>query len=266
MGRLAETFERVARDRRKAYIGYVMAGFPSAEGAQALAQGLLERGADILELGVPFSDPIADGVVIQQAGEKALAAGGGLAGTLDLARRLRAVASQPLVLMSYLNPLLSMGLETFCHGAKVAGVDAVVVPDLPPEEAGQLSALCKGAGLDLVLLAAPTSTPARLKAIAKAATGFIYVVSVAGVTGERKAFDQRLRGVVAELRRHSKAPLAVGFGISSPETAREAASMADGAVVASTVLKLFLDQGGGPDALAAALDKAQGLIQAVHAA
>ena len=249
MGRLRESFAALAAEKKKAYIGYAMAGFPALGPDLDLARAVLES-ADVLELGVPFSDPIADGIVLQQCGEKALAAGGGLARALEMAAQLRRETSKPIVLMSYLNPLLSGGLETFAHRAKSSGVDGLVIPDLPPEEGLSLAPVLKGAGLDVVYLAAPTSTTRRLRAIAKAATGFIYVVSVAGVTGERKAFDARLQGTVRELRRASKAPLAVGFGVSSPETAREAAGLADGVVVASTVLKAVLD---APDAAAGIL-------------
>ena len=243
MGRLHESFAALAAKKQKAYIGYAMAGYPSVGGDEALALAVLEH-ADILEIGVPFSDPIADGVVLQRCGELALKAGGGLERALALASALRAKSSKPLVLMSYLNPLLAVGMETFAHRAKAAGVDAMVIPDLPPEEGGPTAKALAGAGLDLAYLAAPTSTAKRLKAIAKAATGFIYVVSVAGVTGERQGFDVRLAATVAELRKTSRVPLAVGFGISSPETAKEAAALADGVVVASTVLKAALEAPG----------------------
>lgn len=251
MGRIKDTMAALAAEGKKAYIGYAMAGFPSLGADLQMAQAILSA-SDVLELGVPFSDPIADGVVLQRCSERALTHGGGLARALELAKALRAESHKPLVLMSYLNPLLAMGLPTFAHAAKSAGIDGVVIPDLPAEEAGGMRLAIAAAGLDLVYLAAPTSTAARLKAIAKAATGFIYVVSVAGVTGERKGFDERLAATVQELRRHSKVPLAIGFGISSPESAQEAARLADGVVVASTVLKAVLD----------APDEAAGLILA----
>jgi tryptophan synthase alpha chain len=262
MGRLQESFAALAAEKKKAFIGYAMAGFPSQEGDLALARRVLAS-SDILELGVPFSDPIADGPVLQRCSEAALKHGGGLARALVLARQLRAESPKPLLLMSYLNPLLAMGLETFAHAAKSAGVDGLVIPDLPPEEAGDITPVLRGAGLDLAFLVAPTSTPARLKAIAKAATGFIYVVSVAGVTGERKAFDKRLAATVAELRKSAKVPLAIGFGISSPEGAREAAALADGVVVASTVLKALLDSAGEAEGLDLATARVRELSAAV---
>lgn len=262
MGRLQETFAALASANKKAYIGYALAGFPSLGADLGFARSVLES-ADVLELGVPFSDPIADGVVLQRASEKALAQGGGLERALELARTLRAESTKPLVLMSYLNPLLTRGIEAFAHRAKAAGVDGVIIPDLPPEEAGSALAAFAGAGLALVFLAAPTSTAARLKRIAKAATGFIYVVSVAGVTGERGGFDGRLAATVAELRKNAKVPLAIGFGISSPETAREAAALADGVVVASTVLKECLDAADEAVGLRAAAQRTVALALAV---
>jgi tryptophan synthase alpha chain len=263
MGRLRETFAALAAAKKKAFIGYAMAGFPSTTWDLELARAVLEA-SDILELGVPFSDPMADGVVLQRCSERALRAGGGLARALDLARRLRGESAKPLLLMSYLNPLLAMGLENFAHTAKAAGVDALVIPDLPPEEAAEPARILRGAELDLVYLAAPTSTPARLRAIAKAATGFIYVVSVAGVTGERQAFDRRLASTVAELRKSAKVPLAIGFGVSSPESAREAAGLADGVVVASTVLKSVLDAPNEEEGLARAGARVRELSAAVR--
>ena len=262
MGRLREAFAALAAKKKKAYIGYAMAGFPSVGADLEFAQGVLEQ-ADVLELGLPFSDPIADGIVLQRCSEKALGAGGGLARTLALAKALRAGTDKPLVIMSYLNPLLAMGLETFAHAAKAAGVDGLVIPDLPPEEGIAYAPVLKGAGLDLVYLVAPTTTPQRMKLIAKAATGFLYVVSVAGVTGERKGFDERLAKTVAELRKHAKVPLAIGFGISSPETAQEAARLADGVVVASTVLKAVLDSADPAEGLRLARERTAVLAAAV---
>jgi tryptophan synthase alpha chain len=263
MGRLQQTFERLKKAGKKAYIGYSMAGFPDAAHDLALARGILDE-SDILELGVPFSDPIADGPVLQRASERALAHGGGLRRTLEIAKNLRESSDKPLLLMSYLNPLLNMGIETFAHAAKGAGIDGVVIPDLPPEEGESYSLPLRAAGLDIIFLAAPTSTPARVKAVAKAASGFIYVVSVAGVTGERKAFDNRLADTVAALRKASKLPLAIGFGVSSPESAKEAARLADGVVVASTVLKAAQDAGDPVSAIPAAMDRTRLLAAAVR--
>jgi tryptophan synthase alpha chain len=262
MSRLQRTFQALAAAKKKAYIGYAMAGFPDTSHDLAMARGILDE-ADVLELGVPFSDPIADGLVLQRAGEHALTHGGGMKRALELARSLRQGSDKPILLMSYLNPLLAMGMETFAHAAKGAGVDGVVVPDLPPDGDDGFAPALKAAGLDVAYLVAPTSTPARLKAVAKSASGFIYVVSVAGVTGERQAFDSRLAKTVAELRRHSKLPLAIGFGIASPEGAQQAARLADGVVVASTVLKAAQDAGDPESGVAAAIERTRLLVRAV---
>jgi tryptophan synthase alpha chain len=262
MSRIAATFEKLASEKRKAFVGYSMAGFPDEAQALELGQGLLRSGADLLEIGVPFSDPIADGVVLSHAAEIALKQGASLAMSLRLVKALRAESEAPLLLMSYLNPLLAYGMARFAQDAAAAGADGVVVPDLTPEESAPWAKAFKAQGLDIIFLAAPTSTPARLKVIAKSASGFIYVVSVAGVTGERSTFDARLDGTIATLRQITKLPLAIGFGISSPETAKEAAAKADGVVVASTVLKTFLE---GQNAEAARY-KASGLIVAAHGA
>jgi len=263
MSRIAASFAKLKSEGRKAYVGYVMASFPSQQGAQALAQGLLEAGADAIEIGVPFSDPIADGPVIQRCGELAIAKGGGLKSALELAKQLRSGSDKPLLLMSYLNPALSLGPAGFAAALADAGVDGTVIPDLTPEEAAPWQKALSAKGLDLIFLAAPTSTPARLKRIAAKASGFIYMVSVAGVTGERQAFDQRLSAALAELAKASPLPVCVGFGISSPESAQEAAKNASGVVVASTVLKGLIDEGDA--GLPAALEKARVLIQAVKA-
>jgi tryptophan synthase alpha chain len=262
MSRIAPAFEALRSSGRKAYIGYVMAGFPDEDASLAMGRQLLADGADLLEIGVPFSDPIADGPVIQKAADEALKHGGSMAMSQRLLSKLRAETDKPLLLMTYLNPLLARGIPGFAEEARACGADGVIVPDMTPEESGQLSPELSKRGLDLIFLAAPTSTPQRLKKIAMAASGFIYVVSVAGVTGERSAFDARLDATVAQLRSMTKLPLAIGFGISTPASAAEAASKADGVVVASTVLKELMD-GGGMDAAAA---RSRSLIQAAHGA
>ncbi len=263
MSRLQNCFRALAASKKKAYIGYSMAGFPDKEHDLALARNILEE-SDVIELGVPFSDPIADGPVLQRAGERALEHGGGLQRALELARSLRGSSDKPILLMSYLNPLLAMGLETFGHAAKGAGVDGVVIPDLPPDGQDGFAQTLKNAGLEVAFLVAPTSTSARLKAVAKVAGGFIYVVSVAGVTGERQVFDKRLEQTVADLRKLTKLPLAIGFGISTPEGAQQMARLADGVVVASTVLKAAQDAGDPESGVAAAMDRTRLLARAVR--
>lgn len=262
MSRIASTFAALKASGKKAYIGYVMGGFPDEAASLELGRKLLAAGADLLEVGVPFSDPIADGTVIQKAADLALKAKGSLAMSQRVLAQLRHEFDKPLLLMTYLNPILARGIEAFAEEARACGADGVIVPDMTPEESGELARQLKSHGLDLIFLAAPTSTKERISKIARAASGFIYVVSVAGVTGERSAFDARVGSVVAELRKVSKLPLAIGFGVSSPETAAEAASKADGVVVASTVLKVLMDGGD----INAAAQKAEALIIAAHGA
>ena len=264
MNRIETIFNEMKQEGRKAFIGYVMTGFPGHVGAIKLAEHLLQSGADMLEIGVPFSDPLADGPVIQRCTEKALEQGAGLQSALDLATGLRKKYDQPLLLMSYLNPLLSLSRNQLVRKAVKAGIDGMIIPDLPPEEAGDWRRDFDRAGLSLVLLAAPTSDANRMKLIAGNASGFVYVVSVTGVTGERKTFDTRLANCIQQLKKYSKLPLAIGFGVSNRNTAVEAARLADGVVVASSVLKQYLAPGTIKVKEKAAVEKAVELIRAVH--
>ncbi len=266
MSRIAGAFEEMKRRGRKAFVGYAMVGYPDAAASMELARGLLKAGADLLELGVPFSDPLADGPVIQKAAQEALGQGTTLAACLEAAATLRRETDKPLLLMTYFNPVLRFGVEEFAQAASQAGLDGAIVPDLPPEEAGPLGQALAALGLNLILLAAPNSTPARLKKIAQAASGFIYFVSVTGVTGGQKGFDAGLAASVAALRRVTRLPLAVGFGVSDAARAREAAGLAEAVVAASAVLRPFQEpQGSGP-ALERALQVAREIIGAVHQA
>ncbi len=260
--RIADTFRDLRTRGSKAYVGYVMPGFPDEAASRKLAEGLLKEGTDLLEIAIPFSDPIADGVTIQRCSEIALANGGGTAMSLRLLKTLRPLTQKPLLLMTYLNPVLAHGAEAFAREAAKAGADGIIIPDLTPEEAPELGKAFKAFGIDIVFLAAPTSTPARLQKIASAASGFIYMVSVAGVTGERSGFDPRLSSAIGALKRACALPVVVGFGVSSPETARLAAAKAEGVVAASTVLKMLLEGRG----LAPALAHARSLIHAAHGA
>lgn len=262
MSRIADTFQDLKARGRKAFVAYVMAGFPDTRRDQALAQSFLRGGADLLEIGVPFSDPLADGPVIQRCGELALKAGGGLVRALELAQSLRPQTQAPLVLMTYCNPPLSMGIEAFAAAAARAGVDGCIIPDLSPEEAGPWARALADRGLSLVLLAAPTSTPERLAKVAARASGFVYFVSVAGVTGANQGLDSHLAAALRAWRKASPAPAVIGFGINSPQRARQAAALADGVVAATALLKPVLDDGD----LAAASRMAAALAQAVHSA
>jgi tryptophan synthase alpha chain len=241
VSRIGERFFSLRERRRKAFIAFVTAGDPSLGRTYETALALERGGVDVLELGVPFSDPLADGPVIQRASERALAAGTTLSGVLDLVRRLRATSRMPILLFTYLNPLLRYGLERVARDAREAGVDGVLVTDLPPEEALSWREIAGAVGLDTVFLAAPTTGTERLRAIAAASRGFVYAVSRTGVTGEREAVSADAGELLGRLRALTREPVALGFGISTPEQVREAAAVADGVVVGSALVR-FLEE------------------------
>ena len=245
MTRIGERFGALRAEGRKAFIGFVTAGDPSLERTVEIAWALERAGADVLELGVPFSDPLADGPVIQRASERALAKGTTLASVLDTVRRVRARSQLPLVLFSYMNPLHRYGLDRLAADAVEAGVDGVLVTDLPPEEAGEWIAIARRAGLDTVFLAAPTSPDDRLRKVAEASRGFVYAVSRTGVTGEQDAISGDAAGLVTRLKALTDAPVVLGFGISTPEQVKEAARVADGVVVGSALVRFLEDDPGG---------------------
>lgn len=221
----------------KALVPYVMLGDPDLETTVAVARAMAAAGADAIEFGLPFSDPLADGPVIQAAGQRALGAGFRVHSAFDVLRRLRLVLTCPLCLMTYVNPIWQRGYAAFAEAAAAAGADALVVPDLPLEESGALGEDCRRVGMDLVLFVAPTSTEARMAAVGRAGSGFIYCVSVAGVTGAREDTLARVPATVARARRHTNLPLLVGFGINTREKAVAAASVADGVIVASSIVQ-----------------------------
>jgi tryptophan synthase alpha chain len=238
--RLAEAFARAREQGRVALIPYVMAGYPDRATSEALALGLAEAGADVLELGVPFSDPLADGATIQHAGQVALEHGTTLGDCLELAGRLAARTSVPLVLMGYYNPIFSLGVERFAERAAEAGVAGLIVPDLPPEEAGPLAMAARAHGIELIYLVTPTSPDGRIEQVARAAgetgKGFIYCVSLSGVTGARATLAEQLAAFLGRVRAHTSLPLAVGFGIARPEHVERVGELADGAVMASSLI------------------------------
>jgi len=249
--RIAEAFARRRAGGEAALVTYVMAGDPDLATSRAMALACIEGGADLLELGIPFSDPIADGPTIQHAAERALAAGTTTRGVLEVAAAVRARApSVPIALMGYLNPILAHGVEPFLDGCARAGVDALIVPDLLPEEAAELAVPAAARGVKLVFLLAPTSGPARIEAATRAATGFLYFVSVTGVTGARRALPAELGAQVAAVRARSAVPVVVGFGVSTPAQASELAPLADGVVVGSAIVSRIAE--GGPRAARAA--------------
>lgn len=236
--RIARRFEALAAERSTAFIPYITAGDPTLSYTEQLVHELEKAGADIIEFGVPFSDPIADGVVNQEAAQRALLNNVSLHDIVALVKKLRASTQIPIVLFTYFNPVLAYGLEAFAADAADAGVDGVLCVDLPPEEADEYKALLQAKDIATIFLAAPTSTPERLSLIAEYATGFLYYVSRTGVTGERAEMEHSIGAKIAELRTHTKLPIAVGFGISTPEQATEVAGLADGVIVGSAIVKM----------------------------
>jgi tryptophan synthase alpha chain len=235
-------FEKLKREGRAALVAYLTAGDPSPEKTPALVSALERGGADLIELGVPFSDPIADGPVIQRAADRALKAGTTLKKVLRIGRTIRETSQIPLLLFSYLNPAFQYGFEKLARDAKEAGFDGCLLTDVSVEEAEQYVRIMRAAGLDTVFLAAPTSTERRLQLIAKYSSGFIYLVSRTGVTGERATLSESIEPLVRRMRAITSTPLAVGFGVSSPEQAGAVAQMADGVVVGSAIVRLIEQQ------------------------
>jgi tryptophan synthase alpha chain len=241
VGRIAARLAQCKAEGRPAFVAFVTAGDPSLDRTLSAALELEAAGVDVLELGVPFSDPLADGPVIQRSSERALARGVTLARVLDVVREIRGKSQLPLVLFSYLNPLLQRGLERVAAEAAKAGVDGVLVTDLPPEEGAAWIAAARAAELDTIFLASPTSPDDRLRRVAEASRGFVYAISRTGVTGERQALSDDARPLVARLRALTRVPVALGFGISTPEQVKQAAAAADAVVVGSALVR-FLEE------------------------
>jgi tryptophan synthase alpha chain len=235
-GRIAQCFGELSARGELGLVAYVTAGDPSLESTEQIVLAAAESGADVIELGVPFSDPVADGPTIQRASDRALRAGTALASVIDLVHRLRAHTQVPLILFSYFNPILQMGLEKFAEAAAAAGADGVLVTDLTPEEAADYRAAARAHNLDTIFLAAPTSTDQRLAKIAECSSGFLYLISRTGVTGTRDALPEDLPALARRVRRFTKLPLAVGFGISQPEHVSVLGGIADAAVVGSAIV------------------------------
>jgi len=242
MSRIEQTFERLKRRRQAALIPFIMAGDPDLKTTEALAVRMAEGGADIIELGVPYSDPLADGPTIQAASQRALQNGVNLKSIFSLARKLQGIAS-PLVLMTYFNPIFRYGLQAFASGCQKSGIVGVIVPDLPPEEAGAWIEEARKVELDTIFLAAPTSPEERVRLVSKVSRGFIYYVSVTGVTGVRGDLPEELASAVRQIKERSRKPVAVGFGISTPEQAKEVSGFADGVIVGSAIVKIIEEEG-----------------------
>ncbi|MCC6206645.1 MAG: tryptophan synthase subunit alpha [Gammaproteobacteria bacterium] len=267
MSRLAECFKRLRAEGKKALIPYVTAGDPAPELTVPLMHAMTAAGADVIEVGVPFSDPMADGPVIQRASERALAHHVSLRRVLEMVREFRRDdAATPVVLMGYLNPVEAMGYATFARAAAEAGVDGVLTVDIPPEEAGDLLAALTAQGLDPIFLIAPTSTPERLRAISASARGFLYYVSLKGVTGAAHLDLESVRSKLAEIRGCTDLPIGVGFGIRDATAAAAVAKMADAVVVGSALVKIIEDAGADTRNIAAVIgDRLTGMRRAIDA-
>jgi tryptophan synthase alpha chain len=252
MSRIARRFAQLKADKRAGLVTYVTAGDPDIEIGYQILKGLPAAGADLIELGMPFTDPMADGPSIQLAGQRALKAGITVDATFDMVRRFRREAGDdatPILLMGYYNLVYQRGAERFCKQAAAAGVDGFILVDLPPEEADELKPHAAANGLDTVLLAAPTTDDKRLPAVLKYSSGFVYFVSVLGITGTKSATEEAVAAHVERIKRHTKLPVGVGFGIKTPDQAAAVARHADAAVVGSAIVdrvKAGLDEGGKP--------------------
>jgi tryptophan synthase alpha chain len=260
LSRIAQRFERLKSEGRRGFIPFITAGDPDLETTFELLIELSDAGASLIELGVPFSDPVADGPVIQRASERALRHNFGLEEILRLVSRLREKRDVPVVLFSYFNPLLQYGLERLSREASRAGVDGLLVTDLVPEEASEFSATLRAHELDMIFLVAPTSTDERLRLVAERATGFIYAVSRAGVTGAREEMSRDAETLVARVRRFSELPVAVGFGISTAEQVGDVWRYADAAVVGSAIVSEIERLKGAQDLTKRLGEFARGLL------
>jgi len=255
MSRIAQAFQRARDQNRAAFVAYLCAGDPDFEASLLACRALLKSGVDILELGVPFSDPLADGLTNQLAAQRALASGMTAARVFELVRRIREFSAVPIVFYTYYNLVFSNGIDAYVKTAKAAGVDGLLTLDLPPEEADELRAACGTHGLDTVFIIAPTTPEERVEKITSAATGFIYYVSREGVTGVRNEIAGNIPAAVAMIRRHTALPIAVGFGISTRAQVAQIAAMADGVVVGSVLVNCIRENLGAPAKIAEHLAK-----------
>jgi len=236
MSRISKVLEELKQKNEKALIPFITAGDPDSATTDDLLKCLVENGADIIELGVPFSDPMADGPTIQAASQRALSKNFSMQNIFAHVRKVRTYSETPVILFGYYNPFLKYGIEKLCHDAKSAGVDAFLIVDLPPEEASAINEAAKLNGLDMIFLLAPTSTDERLQLVSEKASGFIYFVSVTGVTGTRDKLDTDLSGYLDRIRKFSDLPIGVGFGISRPEHVREVIRYSDAVIVGSAII------------------------------
>ena len=264
--RISRRFEELASKKESGFIAYITAGDPSPDATLVIAHALESAGVDVLELGIPFSDPLADGPTIQAASNRALAAGMTVARSLEVVGRFRADSELPIVLFTYLNPIYAYGFKKFLTHATAAGADGLLILDLPPDEAEQDTALIWSGGLDPIRLIAPTTSSERMAKIVSTARGFVYYVSREGVTGEQSRLADTISAQVAELRRHTTLPIAVGFGISTTEQAAMVASQADAVVVGSAIVRQISENGTAPDLAGRVADFVRPLVQATKSA
>lgn len=237
MSRISETFERCKAENRTALMPYITAGYPDLETSEQIILSLVDAGADLIEVGTPFSDPLADGSTVQHTSQVSLSQGTTLRDCIALVKRVREAGVEvPLMLMGYFNPIVKYGVEQFVADCAEAGVDGFIVPDLPIEESKRMSESTSKHGLDLIFMVAPTTTDDRLQLVGEHGTGFVYCVSVTGVTGARDSMSATLKPYMERVRQHTKQPLAVGFGISTPENVTEVGKVSDGAIVGSALI------------------------------
>lgn len=262
LGRIANRFERLERARQTGLVTFSTAGDPDLDRSGAILKALDRAGADVLEVGVPFSDPLADGPVVQRASERALAAGSSLTASLSLIERVRPDVGAPVVVFSYANPVLRMGVREFAGRAAAAGVDGVLVLDLPIEEAGAFRDVLAHAGIDTIFLLSPTTTDARIRRAAELGRGFLYGISRLGVTGSRDRVASGAEALVRRIRAHTALPIALGFGISRPEHVAEVGAYANAAVVGSALVSLIAEHASSPQLF----ERVEAYVQSLKAA
>jgi tryptophan synthase alpha chain len=239
MSRISSVFEKLKQKNEKALIPFITAGDPDSDTTDQLLKCLVDNGADIIELGVPFSDPMADGPTIQAASQRALTNNFSMQRIFYHVKKVRKYSETPIILFGYYNPFLHYGIDKLCKDAKNSGVDAFLIVDLPPEEASDIKKSADDNGIDMIFLLAPTSTDDRIKLIANKASGFIYFVSVTGVTGARTSLDTSLSSYIEQIKKFTDLPVGIGFGISSPEHVREVAEYSDAVIVGSAIIKII---------------------------
>ena len=263
MNRIDQKFIELKKDKKKAFIAFVTAGDPDLQTTKHLVVELERKGVDIIELGVPFSDPLADGPIIQKASMRALRKGVTLKKILGLVKTLRRTVKIPLVLMTYYNPVLQYGLRKFAVDAAGCGVDGIIVPDLPPEEADEFILPLSTKGLALIFLLAPTSTLARMKMVSAKSKGFIYYVSSTGITGPRESLPPQIHRDVCRIKKHAKLPVCVGFGVSRPDQAKAVVRWADGVIVGSAIVRELAGNSKSKDKIKKTVGFVARLVKAV---